>query len=289
MANLVTSNPYPPLQHLTHEVDFSYHYALELVERGFSILPCRGKRPIVDNWKEYQTRLPNQEELKAWFGPDATHRHNIAIVCGKLSGIVVADTDNPEATTWWRNQKEIAETPLAVRTGRGGMHFYYKRPPTIPEIRNRIRIEDMALDLRSDNGLAVAPPSVHPETNRAYEWVTPISEISLDDIPEFSPEWLPKKRIVDLRPGTAFDMREADRNLRRLRAYIRKIESIEGHGGSNGCWRAANYLVEAGLSRELCLQELLAWNEESHLVQPKWSESELQHKLDDAIRKHKST
>ena len=287
MTDLLVKDADVSLVHPTKELDYSYHWAMELLERGISIIPTRGKQPAI-HWREFQTRLPKESEVKAWFGEEARERFNLQVVCGRISNLVVVDCDSEAATEWFHQQNPEVNTPMMTVTGSGGRHFYFKRGDAIENIGNRQRIGGMEIDLRADNGLAVAPPSIHPETGRAYEWVTPISQISMDDIPTFNPAaWLPKeksetgvstgsyRRVFEFTP-------EQERNLRRVRAYIRKIQSIQGKGGSNSCFRAACHLREAGLSPEQALSELIAWNDEDGNAIPPWSEKELRHKINSA-------
>src|SRR5688572_14460750 len=83
--------------------------ALALWRRGLSVIPvplprpgCSpgrpgdGKVPLIA-WREYQTRLPTEAELRDWFGGEPV---NLAIVCGQVSGVVVVDADDRDALKW---------------------------------------------------------------------------------------------------------------------------------------------------------------------------------------------
>src|SRR2546428_1348679 len=66
--------------------------------------------------------------------------------------------------------------------------------------------------------------------------------------------------------GYAVTMREGRQSvaagrIRDLRRYIRGIASIQGHGGSNACYRVACLLAEAGYEFDTALAELVAWNQ----------------------------
>ena len=47
--------------------------ALAYVRAGLCVLPARlgQKRPALSSWKEYQGRLPTEEEVHGWFGGSA--------------------------------------------------------------------------------------------------------------------------------------------------------------------------------------------------------------------------
>ena len=70
--------------------------AHEYLDRGWSIIPIKpeGKRPAI-KWREYQERQPTYEEVEQWWTqwPD----HDIAIITGAISGVVVVDCDNEDA------------------------------------------------------------------------------------------------------------------------------------------------------------------------------------------------
>jgi len=69
--------------------------------------------------------------------------------------------------------------------------------------------------------------------------------------------------------------------IRDLRAYIRRIKSIQGARGSDACFRVACILRDAGLSPEESLAYLLEWNQSC--ADPPWSVTELEHKVRDAF------
>lgn len=122
---------------------------------GYSIIPvAKDKRPLLASWKEYQTRKPSEDEIHVWWKkwPSA----NIGIVTGKISGITVVDLDIYK--TPHTSLDKFPET-LTVKTGNGGYQLYYNYTegltvsaegyPGLPGV-----------DIRSDGGYVVAPPSV---------------------------------------------------------------------------------------------------------------------------------
>jgi len=137
--------------------------------RGWSVVPVepRGKRPLVP-WRRLQTRRASAAELERWFArwPDA----NVAIVTGRLSGLVVLDVDPRHGGAASLDLLEAGQAPLPetpeVLTGGGGRHLYFRHPGG--RVGNRVDLLP-GLDLRGDGGCVVAPPSVHP-SGRPYAW-----------------------------------------------------------------------------------------------------------------------
>lgn len=148
--------------------------AIEYVRRGWAVIPIRkgSKLPLIASWKEFQNRMPTEEEIKSWWtsSPDA----NIALVCGKISGVIVVDIDSKGKDT-----KEITkglELPptLASRTGGGGKHLFYKWNKDL--IGAKVGIFPN-IDIRSDASYVVLPPSLHQSGNR-YEWLNEGEELA---------------------------------------------------------------------------------------------------------------
>jgi hypothetical protein len=66
--------------------------ALAYAEGGWSVVPARvtGKRALVP-WKPWQEAAADPEQLRAWWR--RWPRANLAVVTGRISGIVVVDVD----------------------------------------------------------------------------------------------------------------------------------------------------------------------------------------------------
>lgn len=155
--------------------------ALDYARSGLPVFPCMpgGKTPLIKDWPNKATT--DEEQIREWWRrwPNA----NIGIPTGPRSGFLILDVDldksgfgSLEALT--NEHGELPRTPK-VKTGRGGMHIYF-RYPAGEEIRNSAGLLGVGLDVRGAGGYVVAPPSA---TTGTYEWRerTPLSE---------APEWL---------------------------------------------------------------------------------------------------
>lgn len=248
------------------ERGFSFHFAAEYFDRGWSVIPLSGKRPAVSSWLEFQGRRADLSEVRRWFKGGSA---NVGIVTGALSGLVVVDCDTPEDASFWK--ESYPKTPLAVLTGRGGSHFYY-RYPTGEDVFNRAGLFNRKIDLRGQGGYVVAPPSRHPNGSQ-YQWQGS-EHYCLDEMPCFSLAWIPAQKSPE--PSTT----SAD--VRSPRSYIRAIHAVSGQGGHNQTFRAACKLRDAGLSPDEALSELLLWNRSN--ASPPWSVRELLHKVQSAYQ-----
>jgi len=138
--------------------------ARSYVAKGVSVIPvgrpdAKGskKLPWISEWKTFQTRKPTDEELAGWFGKNKDW--GIAIITGEISNLVVIDVDVSHGGT----TKGLPPT-LVARTQSGGWHFYYRY---LKGVKNAVGVRQ-GVDIRSDGGYVVAPPSVG--SKGVYEW-----------------------------------------------------------------------------------------------------------------------
>lgn len=143
--------------------------AINLANKGFRIIPCLGKKPVIQKWQK--NALSNIEEIKKqWEKKD----YNIGILTGKDGGnIVVIDCDIKEDINGINNLqnylKEIGiklPNTLSATSGKGGKHYYFK---TNIDIKTRTNYPCKGVDIRGKGGLIIAPPSIHENGNR-YKW-----------------------------------------------------------------------------------------------------------------------
>lgn len=136
--------------------------ALEYLKSGLSVIPqARDKKSLI-SWKEYQNRLPTEQEVRDWWTkwPDA----NIAVVTGKISGITVIDIDTKKDENGNIIQRgdssDLNTLTQVVESGGGGMHLYYKYNPTAKTGHIKELVE-----IKNDGGLITVPPSIHKSGN----------------------------------------------------------------------------------------------------------------------------
>ena len=141
--------------------------ARDYEQRGFSVIPLRPKgKEALSPWKQYQQKKPTPAQIKSWW--EETPRANVGIVTGEVSGVIVIDCDSEEACKRFIRAYPEAERTLQSKTG-NGKHFYFK---WVSGIRNKAGSTALGLgiDVRSDGGYVVAPPSIHPSGSE-YKWL----------------------------------------------------------------------------------------------------------------------
>jgi hypothetical protein len=154
-------------------------YALDYASRGWAVFPvhtptpngcsCGRNCPIKHRGKHPRTAHGHNDAttdpvtIRKWWSqwPDA----NIGIATGAVSNLTVWDFDTykPDATL----PEQLGDWPetLEVATGGGGRQFYFQHAQTAAKGVNAFE----AVDIKSDGGYVVAPPSLH-QSGRRYEW-----------------------------------------------------------------------------------------------------------------------
>ena len=123
---------------------------------GSNACRSKGKHPRTVNGVKDATT--NQAMIRAWWSKNP--KANVGIAMGKVSGMWCVDVDprNGGDESILKLQLENDDLPNTrhVITGGGGEHYFFKYDNNI---RNGKLVE--GVDIKSDGGYVVAPPSVH--------------------------------------------------------------------------------------------------------------------------------
>ncbi len=138
-------------------------HAISYAEAGWYILPLfpEGKRPITN--RGYKEASNDPEQVRQWWtqNPEA----NIGLVTGKQNGIIVVDIDGECRADFLA----LLTPTIQVKTGKGH-HLYYKYVDGLT-IRKQLRSIDLPVDIKSDGGYVLVPPSIHPDGGQ-YDFIT---------------------------------------------------------------------------------------------------------------------
>lgn len=141
-----------------------------------------GKHPRIKAWPEQAT--VDEGAIRKWWGmwPEA----NVGIATGRETGWFALDVDGEPGAATLRRLEEansvLPRTPEQI-TGSGGKHRLFR---WAPGLSNAVEFAPR-LDIRTDGGLIVAEPSVHPN-GREYLW-NPNAHPDDLEIPP-APPWL---------------------------------------------------------------------------------------------------
>lgn len=184
--------------------------ALRYASLGWHVFPLvpGGKRPAITDWETRASATDTARIERCW----RTAPYGVGIACGP-SGLVVVDLDLPKPgdgplPAEWQAEgvtdgmdvlavladRAGAPLPIAtyvVRTGRGGVHLYFRHPPGGEALRNTQGSSGglgPMVDSRAHGGYVVAPPTA--VAGRSYRVVTDVAPAAL-------PGWL----AVALKPA----------------------------------------------------------------------------------------
>lgn len=262
--------------------------AIDYTRRGWSVVPIpyRSKSPQRPGWQ--QLRLA-EADLPRFFGDGPC---NIGVLLGEPSGwLVDVDLDH-ELTVALADQYLPPTEAIFGRVGKRRSHWLYRATRPVATQQWRLPDRAMVVELRSTGGQTVFPGSVHP-SGEPIEWdadgdpasVDPdVLQPRLDRMYEEVCRRLGPPRPTELGSHASRSVPKAPPTvLQRARTYLAKLPpAVSGKGGHDATFHAACVLaIGFGLGREQTLLLLQEWND---ICQPPWSDKELAHKVDDALR-----
>ncbi len=139
--------------------------ALTLARAGWEVLPLNGKVPTTPHGVKDATTDPDQ--IAQWWPGDA--RHNIGARVPRQLVVLDVDPQNGGSVASLEAAAGAALPPtLTVHSGRGngGQHRYFLHPGG-PLSARRL---PPGVDVKTERGYCVVPPSLHPLTGQPYRW-----------------------------------------------------------------------------------------------------------------------
>jgi hypothetical protein len=242
---------------------------------GWPLLPCHaiaegrcacgdvecgspGKHPLLRHGLHDASSITS--DVDAWWRrwPAA----NVGVRTGRRpdgSGLVVIDIDpahggDESFEELGRTLGSLPET-LSVATGGGGRHLYFRHPE--PRIGNSAGRLGPGIDVRSDGGYVIAPPSLH-RSGRSYRWrpapIVPLPDSLVRLLRQDNPQPASAPPVAPTRPCTAWAKTALEQETRRV------IDAAEG-GRNHALNRAAfalGQLVAGGHLEENVVRSHLA-------------------------------
>ena len=162
--------------------------ALKLASVGlhvFSTAAADPKRPITAHGCRDATN--DVDAIKRLWR--ACRGANVAVATGRASGVFVLDVDVKPPVDGRATLRALVarngDLPITwtTATPSGGLHLFFCQPEGLT-LRNRVGFLP-GLDIRTDGGAVVVPPSRRPD-GRAYSWVRSPWHCSL----AYAPDWL---------------------------------------------------------------------------------------------------
>ena len=225
--------------------------------------------------------------LRRWFASEPTA--NIGLAC---NGLIVVDCDL--GNTWPGVERLRAEETFPVQnTPRGGLHFLFRCPENESWGNSQGRLA-AKIDTRARGGYIVVEPSRTIECPQEktvtgdYFFESPLPPIDVLPLP---PDWLVEHldaafapavvKAADSTPAILSD--EAEVSERAIAYLAACPPAVSGQGGHNQTFAVTQALVH-GFCLEPQTALRLLRDHYNPRCKPAWSEKELQHKVDSALK-----
>lgn len=281
-------------------------YALKYLAAGLVPIPLRldgSKEPALATWDPWKTERPTVEQVTSWFAKPA----GIGIVLGIVSGgaeCIDFDDPDPFGPIYNSLPSDLHKRLAVYETPKGGFHLAYRCEEIFSSVKLARRPDKSTrIETRGDKSYIVAegsPLAVHRAGLPYCHYIG----CRLEHLATITPA--ERRRLWQLcasydqtgepTPAEKLGCQLAERDYRERHpvdpasiklasAYLAKMDgAIQGSNGSGACFRAACKLVGYfGLNPSDALQLLVT--EYNPRCNPEWTEKELQHKVNDAMRK----
>jgi hypothetical protein len=155
--------------------------AIALARKGLAVFPCKERDKAPANKHGFKEATTHEPTINAWWSGYPTQ--NVAIACGKVSGLLVVDVDGEDGEASLAHLEDThGKLPATVEAITGkGRHLYFRTHADVPSTTGKL---GAGLDTRGDGGYVIAPPSIHP-SGRAYTW-----SVDSANKPADAPTWL---------------------------------------------------------------------------------------------------
>lgn len=161
----------------------------------------------------------------------------VGIRTGRFSGIFVLDYDehgghNGINTFVQQRLNRLIISTVTARTPRSGLHLYYRYPDDMTIRNNNTGHAGAGVDVKSDGGYVIAPPSIKQGGETGYSWARSPAEQALANCP---PRMLAKigqsrTSFQERLAGFAVDLSKLDEAW--FRDILERLEYI-GEGSRN--------------------------------------------------------
>lgn len=143
-------------------------YAELYWELGYSIIPVnKNSKATYIDYSKYREHPCSEKELNTWI--KKSPNSNIGIVTGKASGIAMIDLDiknNPDLLS--RALRIFPRSPVE-RFGSKGLGILIRYNG---QSHRKLYYKDKEIGEIISNTQIVIPPSIHPDTKKAYKWTS---------------------------------------------------------------------------------------------------------------------
>lgn len=260
------------------------HYA----ECGFSVFPLRpaSKLPAVKEWQNTLYRFPDEAQ-EALAGAQG-----LGVVLSERDLVIDVDPrnfkkgDKPHVRLFEDAGISAKDFGAIARTGSGGMHVYLKLPAGV-QVRKKVP-NYPGIDFLSKGCFVVGVGSLHPDTQKSYEWALGLPLEGIKEAPESLIRLFRRAgELVDPpgQPGPHLpEGGTTDQDGSVVRAFTEYLEAappaIQGESGDAQTFKVCAKGKDYGLSEEKAFE--LISRIYNPRCSPPWADGELRGKVRNA-------
>jgi hypothetical protein len=223
--------------------------ALSYARRGWPVLPCAGKSPVVGAWQVAATTDP--AVIRSWWPPGS--RHNLGVQLGPRSGLLDVECDSASAEQALGVLLGEAVPVVPTYQARRGRHRLFCWSPDLP-CPDKASFHYHEIEFRTGNGgkgaQSLFPPSVHPD-GPVYAWL-----VHPDDV---DPAPFPAAALGVVRRGLGTPQAGGKAPGRRARV-LAEGEKVRESGRNTFLASIAGTLRRRGADEEEIFSCLLVFN-----------------------------
>lgn len=212
-------------------------FAAEFYENNLPVIPLKGKGNYeLFEWRKFIETFPSSNHYSLWEEdyPEA----NIGLLCGKNSGLIAIDIDVDDEYVF-----NLIPQSHIRKIGSKGETRFFKYNPEIQSEKILDPNKNVIFEVLTDGRICVLPPSIHPDTNEPYKWLTR-STILNDEPPSL--------------PSNFNQIRDAIKN------HYSKSPMKKSNGRHDTLLAICTAAIFSGKTDEIIIKELLEYDNTNH-------------------------
>jgi len=265
-----------------------------LVRLGYHVFQCspKTKLPFTTAPNGCNSASGDPDVVRGWW--ERYPNCNIGLKC---DNVLIIDVDNKNGKDGNGDFARIADRvgplttgPISL-SGNGGYHLFFQRPDADIKGVNGLKWDGKktGIDIQVGNQYIVVPPSIHPETGKAYTWK--VEPAPVTELPVLPDAWikyvLPSRIPAVIAPPVLLTARSAQSTgmpaVDRCRLYVDKVPPcIAGQEGDTQLFIAACIIFWDFALDEADGMPLL--QEYNARCLPPWPQHRLTYKMNEAFK-----
>lgn len=252
-------------------------YSQELGWPVFPLVPST-KIPLTEHG--FHDATTDIGQIKTWW--EECPNANIGVATGKAAGFFVVDVDvSQKENSEWKKGGESLELledlhgklPDTIQgiTGSGGGHYLFKYKEGVHYPKELA--ED--IDIKSDGGYIVLPPSTHPDTGKKYEWEA--SSRPFDTEIADPPQWLIDMMNSTKKEGITLDIAKDPEH------FLGILQGVSEGSRNNSLASLTGHLLAKRVDPYVAYEIVNIWND--HRNNPPIPSNELDKTFNSILRK----